>query len=207
MNTNTKITAPISSNQVTEVGLLKPKCATFNGNSLNDWLKWLAEKECEIDWKSLDLTCLQDLLVEKDYCEQTQKKVIESIIKAICAVSTTQTTPSAPAGPSENIENISTENAWVATQQIRVYKRERQVMLSGIITSGNVNSTMFILPAEFRPAYTIKLPIITNNAFANNYEASLQITTGGVVSLSFKGTIPVINSSSSIFLDGITYFI
>lgn len=204
---NCSVTNPISSNQVTEVGLLKPKCATFNGNSLNDWLKWLAEKECEIDWKSIDLTCLQGLLVEKDYCEQTQKKVIESIIKAICAVSTAQTNPVAPAGPSEILETISTENAWVATQQIRAYKRERQVMLSGIISSGNVNSTMFILPAEFRPIYTIKLPIITNNAFANNYEASLQITTGGVVSLSFKGTSPIIGSSSSIFLDGITYFI
>ena len=59
---NCSVTNPISSNQVTEVGLLKPKCATFNGNSLNDWLKWLAEKECEIDWKSISIIQGPDLL-------------------------------------------------------------------------------------------------------------------------------------------------
>lgn len=87
MNTNTKITAPISSNQVTEVGLLKPKCATFKGNTLNDWLKWIAEEQCKVDWSKFDLTCLQSLIQEPPLCEQDTQQVIESLIQAICAVS------------------------------------------------------------------------------------------------------------------------
>lgn len=39
-------TNPISSNQVIEVGLRKPKCFRFTGNSLNDWLKFMSEKIC-----------------------------------------------------------------------------------------------------------------------------------------------------------------
>jgi hypothetical protein len=87
MNTNTKITAPISSNQVTEVGLLKPACATFKGNTLNDWLKWLAENQCEVDWSKFDLTCLQSLLQTPPTCEQGVQEVIDSLIQAICSVS------------------------------------------------------------------------------------------------------------------------
>jgi hypothetical protein len=46
---------PISSNQIVEVGLRKPKCVSFSDNTLNDWLKWIVESIC----------CL------KDDCEET----------------------------------------------------------------------------------------------------------------------------------------
>lgn len=39
-------TDPISSNQVIEVGLRKVRCMDFDDNTLNDWLKWLADEVC-----------------------------------------------------------------------------------------------------------------------------------------------------------------
>lgn len=197
---NCTITNPISSNQVTEVGLLKPRCATFEGNTLNDWLKWLSNKQCEIDWASFDLTCLRAILQEKTYCEQTQKEVIQTILDALCELSSRQ-------GSSETVESVNVENAWSATQTIRVYKKGRQVILSGIVDSGNVNSTICTLPVGYRPNYTLRLPVRTLNTFADTYEASIQITSSGVVTVAYKGVSPVIATSSSIFLDGISFFI
>ena len=39
-------TSPVSTNQVVEVGMRKPKCLTFKENTLNAWLKFLAEEVC-----------------------------------------------------------------------------------------------------------------------------------------------------------------
>ena len=39
-------TQPLTTNQIIEVGLRKPKCLDMEGNTLNDWLKTIAEKVC-----------------------------------------------------------------------------------------------------------------------------------------------------------------
>jgi len=39
-------TNPVSTNQVIEVGVRKPKCFDFDGNSLNNWLSYIAEQIC-----------------------------------------------------------------------------------------------------------------------------------------------------------------
>lgn len=41
-----QVTEPLSSNQIIEVGLRKAKCLDFDGNTLNDWLKFLSEELC-----------------------------------------------------------------------------------------------------------------------------------------------------------------
>lgn len=54
-----QVTDPISSNQVIEVGVRKPKCFDFKDNSLNDWLKFIATELCclkeELEESSQDL--------------------------------------------------------------------------------------------------------------------------------------------------------
>lgn len=41
-----QVTEPLSSNQIIEVGLRKPKCFDFENNTLNDWLKFISEELC-----------------------------------------------------------------------------------------------------------------------------------------------------------------
>lgn len=43
-----QITDPYTTNQIVEVGVRKPKCFTFTGNTLNDWLKFIANEYCAI---------------------------------------------------------------------------------------------------------------------------------------------------------------
>lgn len=92
MNNSCNPSSPISSNQVTEVGLYKPRCADFQGNTLNDWLKWLADQQCKTDWNSFDLTCLMPYLqTPLDLCEKTEKTVIAAIIQGLCKALDTTT--------------------------------------------------------------------------------------------------------------------
>jgi hypothetical protein len=197
-------TAPISTNQVMDVGLLKPRCATFSGNTLNDWIKWLAEEQCKVDWTSFDLTCLRAILQEKTYCEQTQKEVIQTILDAICTLSTRV---DALPDEDETVESLVLENDWVAVQTARVVKKGNLVLLRGVIDTGGVSTTITTLPLEFRPSYTLRLPVRTLNTYSSAYEESIQITSGGVVTLAYKGVSPVIASSQSIFLDGICFYV
>jgi hypothetical protein len=85
------ITDPISSNQVTEVGILKPACATFCGDSLNDWLKWLSESMCELDVSQLTLEELQGLIATIPTTVDFQV-TITSILKSIATLNQTDTT-------------------------------------------------------------------------------------------------------------------
>lgn len=71
---NNCTTDPISSNQVVEVGLFKPKCLDFAGNSLNDWLKFLAEEICCIKTE-LSNPEIIDLAVGSDWTIVRQPKM------------------------------------------------------------------------------------------------------------------------------------
>lgn len=193
-------TAPISTNQVMDVGLLKPRCATFSGNTLNDWLKWLAEEQCKVDWTSFDLTCLRAILQEKTYCEQTQKEVIQTILDAVCTLST-------KSSQTDLIESLVLENSWAAVQTPKVIKKGGLVLLKGVVDTGSVATTITTLPLEFRPAYTVRIPVRTLNTYSDTYEESIQITSSGVVTIAYKGVSPVIASSQSIFLDGICFYV
>lgn len=65
------ITDPITTNQIVEVGLFKPKCFDFEGNTLNDWLKFVSKELCcLINEESID-----DLVVESDWDIIRQPKI------------------------------------------------------------------------------------------------------------------------------------
>lgn len=241
-------TNPISTNQVLDVGVLKPRCAKFNGNTLNDWLKWLSEEQCKIDWSTFDLSCLQSLLQTPTVCDQGAKEVIETLIQAICSVSVkasitlgndlsgtpgvatviriqnkpvsstaptngqvlkwngTAWTPSNSAGE-ETTFNLSPEGNWTESQPIKAIKKGNLVVLKGIVSAGDVSTVISTLPVDCRPSYNLRMPVRTLNTFSSNLEESLQIESNGQISMVYKGVSPVINSSQSIFLDGICYYV
>jgi len=67
-------TNPISSNQVIEVGLRKPKCFEFEGNTLNDWLKEISEKLC---CQEETLDSVQDIVVGTGWTIVRQPKLLK----------------------------------------------------------------------------------------------------------------------------------
>jgi len=67
-------TQPLTTNQVLEVGLRKPKCFDFEGNTLNDWLKYLAETICELQGTDCSI---QDLTVNSNWTVIRQPKVLK----------------------------------------------------------------------------------------------------------------------------------
>lgn len=64
----------ISSNQVIEVGLRKPKCFDFEGNTLNDWLKELSERLCCIEGTQ---DSVKDLTVASTWTIIKQPKILQ----------------------------------------------------------------------------------------------------------------------------------
>ena len=71
---NNCVTEPISSNQVIEVGLRKPRCFDFEGNTLNDWLKEISEKLC---CQEDTLDSVQDLVVGTGWTIVRQPKLLK----------------------------------------------------------------------------------------------------------------------------------
>ena len=76
------ITNPISSNQVTDVDLLAPDCLGLCGNSLNDWLKAIANKMCECDYENFDINPIQDLL-QQEPTELSQCVILNALVEAV----------------------------------------------------------------------------------------------------------------------------
>lgn len=196
---NCNPTEPISTNQVCEVGILKPRCLTFKGNTLNDWLSFFANRECEIDWANLDLSCITDLIGECE-CEQTKKYVIETMLKGICKALEIQ----------ENCcsgltEEITLESDWTASRTPYVTVKGNIVTLSGRVVSGNYNGIIGYLPQVAWPDAIIVTPVAHELAPSASYLIFLQIDTQGVVRLYFNGTTPSDGSSRAVYFDGITY--
>ena len=192
-------TNPISSNQVCEVGILKPKCATFSGNTLNDWLKWLAEEQCDVPWADLDLTCITDLLGTCE-CDQTKKYVIETMLAGICKALEIQT-----ACCSGTTGEITLESDWAASRTPYVTVKGNIVTLSGRVTGGNYNGIIGYLPQNAWPDALIVTPVAHELAPSASYLIFLQIGTDGVVRLFFNGSTPADGSSRAVYFDGITY--
>lgn len=190
-------TNPISSNSVVEVGLLKPKCATFTGNSLNDWLKWLAEKQCEVDYSTFDLSCL----TSAEICDQTEKKVIQTIIDTLCELNANRESIY-----TEEVQDLTMNAGWSATRTAKVYRRGKLVHLSGLVTGGNVGNSITTLPSGFKPA-TDQI-FSTAHAFtpSGSRGVFVKVESDGDVILSFTGTPPV-GTSPDVYLDGISFFI
>lgn len=200
------ITDPISSNQVIEVGLFKPKCADFKGNSLNDWLKWLADTECAVDWKNLDVSCITDYIDNCAVCDQDQTKVITLLKDAICKLITdvSKLTPTVPT-ETQLITDNTLQNSWktFTGSQVRLAKEGKMISLSGLINLGTLNTICYTLPVGYRPLtqqkfiglYTIS-PFFTHITVATNGDITVTVPSGVVGSVS---------SGNYVALDGIQF--
>lgn len=72
---NNCITNMISTNQVIEVGIRKPKCFDFEGNELNDWLKFIAEEMCCL----MNNQCvIKDLAINSNWTIVRQPKILQT---------------------------------------------------------------------------------------------------------------------------------
>ena len=199
-------TDPISSNQIIEVGLFKPKCATFKGNGLNDWLQWLAETECAIDWKNLDVTCLTAYIDNCAVCEQDQKKVIVLMKDAICKLiaDVKALNPSVPV-ETQLITDNSLVNSWktFTGSQVRLSKEGKMISLSGLINLGTLNTVFYTLPVGYRP--------ITQQKFIGLYTVSpffthITVATNGDVTVTIpSGVVGIVSSGNYVALDSIKF--
>ena len=148
------ITNPISSNDVVEVGIPKSKCATFCGNSLNDWLKWLAEDKC-VDWTSIDTTCLRDFLEDGDTSDQDLLKIIELLVDTVCVL-TTEIDQLTCCDTTSVVLDL--QNEWISDYGApKAVKKGGVVYLTGLITNGT--STIAQLPVGYRPNRTVFVPV------------------------------------------------
>lgn len=194
------ISNPISSNQVCEVDLLQPKCMC-TGNTLNDWLKWLAEKQCECDWENFDLSPISGLL-EQEPTDITQCVVAESLVEAVSTLE----------GQMEDcceevLYNIPEED-WTPTRAIRALKKGKYVVLTGA-AQANVSYTATIanLPSDLYPSTNLQFPIAHDFSPSADYNIFLRILTTGEIKLSFTGTAPTYGAARTVYLDGVTFFL
>jgi hypothetical protein len=212
---NSTATGAISSNQVVEVPLLKPKCADFCGTDLNSWLKWLAEKQCEYDWSTVDVTCLQQLLDTCADCNQDLKTIIENLIEAVCQLNTnfnnlesSLTPPEVPEAPCCTRTEITLDllDRWedvLVNNPAKAFKQDGRVFLQGQIDTGSVFNVMFNLPAGWRPAQPRYLPVCHNYSTADI--RGIRIAQNGDATLVIVGTPTV--QDGFISLDGLNFFI
>lgn len=211
-----KITNPISTNQVTEVSLLKPSCADFCGNTLNDWLKWLAEKQCEVNWKNVDTTCLDNYY--KNPCEKTLKTIIEQLITAVCTLQTTTGSECCSCGTggggsssSETVEELELAQRWFnvnATDTAKAYLKDGWVKLSGRINGGSIlNPIATLALSSFKPTFERRVPFAFAFNMPNvvNEHPFLKIDTSGVISIVWVGTSPSSTLNGDVYFDGIQF--
>lgn len=83
---------------------------------------------------------------------------------------------------------VTFANSWVnygGAHAVAAYGKtaEGMVVLKGLVKDGTVGSTMFTLPADFRPAQACRFGTIANGAGGR-----IDITTGGAVSLATGGS-------------------
>lgn len=169
------ITNPISSNSVTEVGIPKPKCFTDCGNSLNDWLKWLAYDKCVTDWSTVDTQCLREYLGDTDTSDQDLEKIISLLIEATCAIMDSEIVDCCSA----TSVNLTIDPAWTTSSVNRATKKNGIIYVEGLITGSNGFVTT--LPIGFRPITTRNIPI-----------ACLDNTTQAYVTVESNGDITVV---------------
>lgn len=195
------ISDPISSKQITDIDLLKPKCADFCGNSLNDWLKWLAEKQCECDWENIDLSPIQDLL-QQEPTEITECVVVEALIEAVSTLK-----EELDECCDETIYSIP-EDDWTPTRELRAYRKGSRITLTGAVQA-NVSYTADIatLPAAIVPSTNLYFAVAHDFSPSSTYNIFLRILPTGVIKLNITGSAPAYGAARTVYLDGVTFFL
>lgn len=206
------ITNPISSSQVTKVTLLKPDCLNICGDTLNDWLKALAEKHCEVDWKTVDTSCLESMYGNLS-CEKDLKSIIELLIDSMCKI---ETANQGCGGSSSNCNCPDPQEAAVtfydrwtnvsALNGCRVFLKDNVVYMKGRISGGTILGPLFNIPADFRPAFERRVPFaFAFTPHSGTAHPSLQILPNGNVTIVWAGSSPSTSLLGDVFLDGVSF--
>lgn len=195
------ISNPINSNQICEVDILAPDCLCLEDNSLNSWLKALAEKQCECAWESFDLSGIQSLM-EQEPTILNQCTITQSLVEAV------ETLKEQTDTCCEEVEYPLTELDWTVTRTIRALRKGRMVILTGALQA-NVSYTADIiqLPTELYPSTNLFMPIANDFAPSASYNVQLRILPTGVIKLNFNGSAPSYGSARTVYIDGVTFFL
>lgn len=195
------ISDPINSNQVVDVDVRKPKCADFCGNSLNAWLKWLAEKQCEFDLSEIDLSSIQALL-EQEPTEVNIQTIINSVIEAITNLYDLQQ----ECCDQQEYQLVADE--WTEVRTLRALRDGRQVTLTGSATaSTGYTGVICTLDPEITPSYNLTIPLAHDFAPTTDFNVFVRVLVTGQVLLQFNGSTPAGGSTRTIYLDGVSYFL
>jgi len=185
------ITNPISSNSVVQVDIPKPRCFKECGNSLNDWLKWLAYDKCITDWSTIDVQCLKDFLGNDDCEDIDLEKIITLLIEATCQLVDTSSLNCC----NSTTVNLTLENSWTSDNLVRVTKKNGSVWLDGLVSGGS--STITTLPTGYRPSRQRLIPIVCEGISEVGW---LTISTDGEIIVSAPSEITGDVSLDCVFL-------
>lgn len=202
MNCNScPVSDPILSSQVTDVDLRMPKCMDTCDNSLNGWLKWLAEKQCECDWESVSLEGIQPLL-EQESCDINLCTIVNSLLEATTNLYTEMQ------DCCEEVIYPIPEDDWTPTRPLRAFKKGNRITLTGA-AQATVSYTADIatLPSNIVPSTNLYIPIAHDFAPSAAYNVFLRILPTGVLKLYITGTAPSYGTARTIYLDGVTFFL
>ena len=195
------ITNPISSNQVTDVDLRKPACMDNCGNTLNDWLQWLAEKQCECDYENFDLSPIQELL-QQEATDVNLCVILNSLVEAIETLNTNQEECC------DEVDYAIAEEDWTPSRPLRALRKGRLVTLTGA-AQANVSYTSDIanLPSALFPSTNLYFPVAHDFSPSAAYNVFLRILPTGEIKLSFTGTPPEYGANRTVYLDGVTFYL
>ena len=202
------VISPISANQVVDVPLIPPACAPSDLCTLTDWLKWLSEAQCVIDWTKFDLSCI-GYTPNCTGCPQTQKDVITAILSYLCTISS-QTSNQSVLQTEVVYPLVVNSPFWSGTSAnpLKGIKKSKSVQLQGTIVEGTVFSQpVTFLPLELRPLQTKRFPVAHTFPATGNYHLFVEVQTSGNVIVVVVGTDPSVSSNGNIYLDSISYYV
>lgn len=195
------VSDPILSSQVTDVDLRMPKCMDTCDNSLNGWLKWLAEKQCECDWESYNLEGIQPLL-QAEPTTISLCTIVSSLLEAVETLSNDLETCC------EEVEYTLQADEWTATRTLRALKKGRQVTLTGsAVANVSYTGTITNLHPDIIPANSLTIPVAHDFAPSSTYNIFLRISSLGGLTLNFSGSAPAYGAARTVYLDGVTFFL
>ena len=91
---------------------------------------------------------------------------------------------------------------WQGTN-VKVYKNDNIIRLSGEIKNGSTGTRLFTLPVGFRPSSIIDIPVAIGVGFSIGL---LHIYTTGVIEV-YHSTAIVLSETQSIYLNGVSFIV
>lgn len=173
-----------STNDILEVGIPKPRCYTFCGNTLNDWLQEISERQCETDWSTLDISCLKDYLEDGSLEDQTLEVVVQHLIDATCALIDSNASNCCDS----TTTTLTLKNSWTSSVTTLATKKDGVVYLQGAVSGGS--GVIATLPIGYRPTRDRIIPVASPTV---TYTVAVLIETNGDISVQTAGSpaIPI----------------